>query len=287
MIKPFNRTRLALTATMITGCLSSSVVAESYCPPYEDSPLYRQRTRQVQANPSNWISRIEGAQSGDEILLADGTYSLDQYVVAITTDITIRSASGNRNNVLIQGQGYGVPSEGFMIRAANVTLADLSMTGIRNHAISIKGELGAQAPHVYNVLLYDIGTQHIKGTPSTQNGVIACSKIGYSPGGVRGDYINGIDIHGAINWTIRDNELFNIWGDGSGCEVDIDCGTYLPGGGPSILLWNGASGNIVERNQILDSFRGIALGFNGNHAGGTVRNNFIIPDPCAAERSAR
>jgi hypothetical protein len=257
------------------------VQAATFCPPYESSPLYRPRARQIAATPADWISKIEAAQSGDEILLADGTYSLDQYAVLIDTEITIRGASGNRGAVLIEGQGYGTLSEGLMVVAQNVTIADLSMTGIRNHAIAVKGDLGAEATHIYNVHLYDIGTQHIKGTPPSgsgllRDGVVACSRIGYSPGGVRGDYINAIDIHRATDWVIRDNEIYNIWGDGSGCEVDIDCGVYWPGGGPSILLWNNASGNIVERNRIRDSFRGIAIGFSGDvYSGGVVRNNFI------------
>lgn len=249
--------------------------ADAYCPAYQDSDLYRPRSRQVAANQSNWISAIESARVGDEILLENGIYPLDRYSIAITKAITIRSASGDRDAVLIQGEGYGTPSEGLMIMAGGVTIADLSMTGMRNHAISMKGELGARTTHIYNVHLFDVGTQHIKGTPSTSDGVVACSRIGYTPSGVQGDYINGIDIHGATDWVIRDNELYNIWGDGSGCEVDEDCGTYEPGGGPSILLWNNSSGSRVERNRIVDSFRGIALGFYTTHSGGVVRNNFI------------
>ncbi|MGB5573407.1 MAG: hypothetical protein WBO69_08490, partial [Thermoanaerobaculia bacterium] len=213
---------------LLSALFLSAAQATDFCPPYEASPLYRPRARQVPANTSNWISVIQNAQSGDEILLADGSYDLDQYAVQISTDITIRSASGNRDAVVILGQGYGTLSEGLMVRAPSVTVADLTITGVRNHGVSIKGEHGADATHIYNVHLYDIGTQHIKGTPSSSNGVVACSKIGYTPGGVRGDYINAIDIHGATNWVIRDNEIYNIWGDGSGCEVDIDCGTYLP-----------------------------------------------------------
>ena len=261
---------LALSATLATVAR-----AGSFCPPYPSSDLFRDRDRTVMANPSNWIEKIEGADSGDEILLADGTYHLDQYSILISREITVRSASGDRDAVVILGQGYGTPAEGLMVRAPNVTIADLTITAARDHGVSIKGEHGANATYIYNVHLYDIGTQHIKGTPSSSNGVVACSKIGYTSGGVKGDYINGIDIHGATDWVIRDNEIYNIWGDGSGCEVDIDCGTYLPGGGPAILLWNHASGNIVERNVIRDSFRGIALGFGTTHSGGAVRNNFF------------
>jgi len=167
--------------------------------------------------------------------------------------------------------------EGFGINGHNITIADLTMTQIRNHAISIKSSSGAEATHIYNVHLVDIGTQHIKGSGAygIEDGVVACSRIGYTDGGVQGDYINGIDIHHAIDWVLRDNEIYNIFGDGSGCEVDIDCGSYYRGGGPAILLWNNSSGNVVERNRIIDSYRGIALGFGTGHEGGIVRNNFF------------
>jgi hypothetical protein len=107
----------------------------------------------------------------------------------------------------------------------------------------------------------------------THDGVVACSRIGYSPGAVRGDYINAIDVHGGVDWVIRDNSIYGIWGEGNGCEVDIDCGTY--DSGPAILVWNQARGTTIERNVIVDSFRGIALGLDRGHEGGVVRNNFI------------
>jgi len=246
-----------------------------FCPAYVDSPLYRSRQTQITVGPSDdWMGAIQGAQPGAEILLLDGDYLLDEYAVPVYNDVTIRSATGNRDAVLIQGMGYGVGSEGFMILGANVAIADLSMTGMRNHAISIKGDLGAQATHIYNVHLYDIGTQHVKGTPGgIADGVVACSSIGYTPGGVQGDYIDGVDIHQAIDWLIRDNLFYNIWGDGTGCEVDIDCGTYISG--PAILMWNNASGTIVERNTFRDCFRNIAFGLGNGHEGGIIRNNFI------------
>src|SRR5215510_3060346 len=132
----------------LSGLLALSLPAATYaqtgpyCPPYPSSPLFRPRLRQVPANPTNWIARIEGALSGDEVLLADGTYDLGQYAVQITVPITVRGASGNRDAVVIRGPGYGTPAEGLMIHAANVTVADLTITGMRFHAISIKGESG-------------------------------------------------------------------------------------------------------------------------------------------------
>ena len=46
----------------------------SHCPPFESSPLYRQPSNVVTADPSNWLQVIQSAAAGDEILLDDGTY---------------------------------------------------------------------------------------------------------------------------------------------------------------------------------------------------------------------
>ena len=249
----------------------------NYCPAYVDSHLYRPRVNQVIVNPSqDWVDIIENAADDTEILLQDGTYQLNQYGIWTTSSVTIRSVSGNRSAVVIQGQGYGTGSEGIMLAGPAITVADVTLTGMRNHAISVKGSSGADDVQVYNVHLYDIGTQHLKvSSGADTTGTVACSAIGYTENGVQGDYINAIDIHRGIGWHIRDNYIYNIWGDGTGCEVDITCGVYQPGGGPAILVWNNSADTLIERNQIIDSYRGIALGLGNGHNGGIVRNNFF------------
>lgn len=246
------------------------------CLSYTDSSLYRLREERVTVGPDDdWIGIIQSAAPSSEILLVDGVYEMGStYAVVVGDEVTIRSQSGERDQVLIQGAGYGPGGEGFMVLGENVTIADLSMTQIRNHAISIKGDSGPHATHIYNVHIFDIGTQHIKLTPGgTRDGIVACSSLGYSEGGAVGDYVNAIDLLGAIDWHIRDNTIYNITGDGSGCEVDIDCGTYISG--PAILVWRDSSGTLIERNTLIDCFRNIALGLGSSHEGGLVRNNFI------------
>ncbi len=252
----------------------------AFCPPYDESPLFRRRAARVVVGPrDDWQSAIADAAPGTEVVLRRGEYLLgDTYAVAVRDDVTVRGETDDARDVVIRGRGYGPESEGLMITGANVTIAHLSMTQIRNHAISIKPEAGARAPHLYALDLRDIGTQHVKSSMGpnggAEAGVVACSRIGYSPGGVRGDYVNAIDVHGGVDWVIRDNYIYNIQGDGSGCEVDIDCGSYLSG--PAILVWNRARGTRIERNMLVDNFRNIALGLDRGHEGGVVRNNFIF-----------
>jgi len=162
-----------------------------------------------------------------------------------------------------------------MLSGNDISIADLSMTAMRDHAISIKPEQGTRrAPHLYNLHLFDIGTQHIKLNPGgTHKGVIACSAIGYSEDGARGDYNGAIDLHEAVNWHIRDNFIYNLSGDGSGCIVDTQCGSYTSG--PAILVWRNSTGTLTERNLMVGSFRNIAYGLGSSHTGGIIRNNII------------
>lgn len=78
---------------------------------YTSSPIYRPRLRQVQANPSNWIGLIEGALDGDEILLADGVYNLNQYAVQITGFPTTSTATpGRRARAMTPAATSGSPA---------------------------------------------------------------------------------------------------------------------------------------------------------------------------------
>lgn len=268
---------VVLASAMVTATGTDNTAASepsSHCQSFVSSNLYRKPLKSYEANPSNWIEVIKRAESGSEILLVDGDYSLDRYAVVLDKALTLRSKSGKRDAVVIVGQGYMEKAEALMVLADDVRIADLSVRNIRDHAVAIKKD--AANTVLYGLDLMDIGTQHVKASSPGENGVIACSRIGYSKDGALGDYNGAIDLIGAVRWTIRDNYIYNIWGDGSGCLVDTDCGTYLPGGGPAILLWRGASENIVTRNVIVNSFRGIALGLHTDYRGGLVADNTIV-----------
>ncbi len=246
------------------------------CPTYLRSPVHRRRAHQVAVGPGDdWIRAIERARPDTEVVLRRGEYRLGRhYAVRIPGGVTVRGETGHPDDVVVRGRGYGPESEGLMITGPDVTIAELSVTAVRNHAVAIKGELGAHRPHLYRLHLYDVGTQHVKLTPGgAREGLVACSEIHYTPGAVKGDYVDAIDLHGAVDWTLRDNFIHGITGDGSGCEVDTSCGRYTSG--PAILVWNGARGTVVERNLLVDNFRNIAFGLGKGHQGGVIRNNFV------------
>ena len=156
---------------------SESTSARDFCPEYETSPLYRPRSNVLLIGPgeSDWELKIENARADTEILLLDGEYLLDfESIFMDKPDITIRSLSGNQDAVVIKGLGFDIgTSEGFMIAADRITIADISMHGMRRHAIAMKPGLDNDAildkTYIYNVNLYDIGTQQIKGADSGEN----------------------------------------------------------------------------------------------------------------------
>lgn len=262
------------------GLLHPSVSAESIadrCTQFSESEIYVQRNHSISISPEDdWISAIENARPNTEILLLDGRYTLHKHAVALRDHTTIRSASQNPDSVVISGRGYTEPGEGFVVAGNDVTIADVSITAMRDHAIHIKPGIGAEhTTRIYNVKLFDIGTQHIKlSTGGSDSGLVACSAIGYTENGASGDYNGGIDLHQASNWVIRDNTLYNIRGDGSGCNVDKDCGRYVSG--PAILVWNKSKNTHITRNRIFNSYRNIALGLGRGHTNGTIDDNLIV-----------
>jgi len=85
-------------------------------------------------------------------------------------------------------------------------------------------------------------------------------------------YTNAIDGVTVARWVVRDNLIH-----------DIRC-QDLTLAGPAILLWQGSSDTLVERNTIINSSRGISLGLGSatDHFNGIVRNNFIHWDASAS-----
>ncbi len=225
--------------------------------------------------------------SNTTILIADGTYNLTNTLnIRGVTNVAIRSASGNRDSVVLQGRGmsdaaYGnVPHVVAVYDASDVLIADLTLRDAYYHLIQIHGEDDADGVHLYNLHLVDAGEQFVKGStagppgPYADDGIVECSLFEYSDR-ARSWYTNGVDVLAGSGWVIRDNTFRNI---------------RAPEGqlaGPAVLMWRNSLDTIVERNLFIECDRGIALGLStpdGNsrdgeltydHQGGIIRNNMI------------
>jgi hypothetical protein len=221
--------------------------------------------------------------SNTTIVITRGTYFLSQplYVHGPLSNVTIRGASANREDVVLVGTGmsyagdarvpYGIWTGGGV---RNVIIADLTIRDVRYHALIFNA--GTDRPRVYDVDLIDAGQQLLKSNPDAagagvNDGIVEDSVFEYTSRAPSA-YTNGIDIHAGANWTIRHNRFSNI--------------VSPPGtlAGPAILVWNHASNTVVNGNSFLNCARGIALGLverarGTDHRGGIIRNNVFVRFP--------
>jgi hypothetical protein len=220
--------------------------------------------------------------SGTTVLIQPGTYRLTRelQIANGVTNVALRGATGNRNDVVILGSGMKTPGVNIAIKvmnAQNVLIANLSVGQTYRHPIQLQGEQGAERVHIYNVRAFDAGEQFIKSTVdlAAPNGVddsiVEYSLIEFTGIGPDLGYTEGIDVHHGANWIIRYNVFRNI---------------HVPAGAtyvnrPAVLMWTGSRNTIVHGNMIIDCERGIVFGQGGqsqyghSHEGGAIYNNFI------------
>lgn len=229
------------------------------------------------------VAAVNNTQSGGDrtILIADGTYSLDgAYLRIAVNDVTVRSQSGNRKNVILDGNYQ--TTEIFQIVASNVTIANLTLKRAYYHPIHAMATSSHDVENtlISNVHIIDPGQQAIKinqdsaKTHSVNNGKVTGSKIELTAAGrakvweINGScYTGGVDAHHADSWAVEDNEIRGFWCAGSLAEHGVH-------------FWSDSSNTIVQRNLIVDCDRGIGFGLGGSrHNGGIIRNNMIYHGP--------
>ena len=212
-------------------------------------------------------------------MLAPGTYTLTSTLYFIgVNDVGLFGASGDRDDVVLAGPGmtnasYGaVPFGVWVGDTQNLTIANLTIRDLYQHTIILNA--GTESPRISNVRLVDSGDQFIKANPDASgggvdNGIVEDSVIEYTTTGPD-SYTNGVDVHTGANWAIRRNVFRNI---------------RAPQGqlaGPAVLMWNGSSESVAERNLFINCQREIVFGLEertpDDHSGGVVRNNIIYRD---------
>jgi hypothetical protein len=227
---------------------------------------------------------VRSARADSAIVLEDGTYELSGPLEIQAPGVTLRGRSADPTRTVIRGQGMGPDSVGvgLGVGAPRVTIAHLSIGLVKFHAIQVRGESGASQVRVYGVRLFDTGQQLLKGSFApgeryADDGRVECSTFEYTDH-APSDYTNGVDLIGTKDWVIRDNRFFRIRG-----PRDRQWAA-----GPAVLVWGGSEGTIVERNVVVDCYRGIALGlgpgaFNAprgggqaDHRGGVIRHNVVV-----------
>jgi hypothetical protein len=202
---------------------------------------------------------VSGLAEGDTLLFEDGTYALGgAYLWVSTAGVTLRSASGDREAVVLDGE-Y-TTTEVITVAASGVTLADLTIRRPYTHAIHVTtGDAGdTLGTRIYNVHVVDPREQAIKINPGAvgfpDQGEIACCHLELTAAGrpnvnptATGCYTGGVDGHQARGWVLRDNLIEGFW-----CPSGLS--------EHAIHLWRGSRDTLVERNRLRNNARGVGFG---------------------------
>ena len=221
----------------------------------------------------NAINQVNANGGNMTVLLADGTYPIASptwYPYITASNVVFRSASGNRDAVILTGTGMKSVSPGvenvIYFVGDNNTIADLTIRDVGNHGIAVEGD----SLFVHNVRIQNTYEQMIKGTAGGDGadyGLVQCSLFEYPAGIGPQFYIGGLDIHKGDHWTVRDNVFIDI-ASPSGSVAEH-----------AVHFWNDGSDQMIERNMIINCDRGIGLGLgNSPNTGGMIRNNMIYND---------
>ncbi|MCP4403793.1 MAG: right-handed parallel beta-helix repeat-containing protein [bacterium] len=223
------------------------------------------------SNAAELRNAVEQAnqQGNMTIQLEDGSYTLDDMLWISGSRITFRSRSGNRNAVVLRGQGMrGGVSHIFNVAGSEFTAADLTLGWVANHGIQIHSD--ADNILVHNVRFVDTGEQMLKvsyrpgDSTSSENGLVQWCLFEYPSGIGPQYYIGGIDAHQAHNWVVRHNVFRHIRSPESELAEH------------AIHFWSGSQNTLVEKNTIVNCDRGIGFGLGSRgHSGGIIRNNMV------------
>jgi len=239
---------------------------------------------------------VDKVQPGGSVLLADGHYLLPRTLVLKTDRICLRSASGRRNAVILDGASNNLGELVAVTGCSGVTIADLTIQNATWNGFKINANTGVHDVTIYNCVIHNVWQRGVKGVPgAVKDGRrLPCRncRVQYclfyndrpkrlsddpyeqrNPRQFGGNYIGGMDVMNAEGWSVSDNvflDIHGLTGEARG----------------AIFFWNQSSNCVIERNTIVDCDTGIYLG-NGMRqpdakvhcTGFVVRNNFVTRCP--------
>jgi hypothetical protein len=254
---------------------------------------------------AGFIAAVKQAKPDSTILLEDGHYRMPHDVTLRASGVTIRSASGQRDKVVIDGEGAdltshanplpGAPAILRITHAQRVTVADVTFRNSPKYAVVFYGDGEVHNLTVHNVVFHNIWVRGLKGTHPARPDDRDLGERNFPPekvelvrprdGRVRhclfycdhiktdrtdgfdGDYISGIDCMGLKDWVFSDNIFANIRGANGG-------------GRAGIFIWQGATNVVCERNLFIACDRGISFGNYSQKTvsvtGGAIRDNRFV-----------
>ncbi len=225
---------------------------------------------------------VRNLRSGTTILIEPGTYHLSSTLVIRggVKNVALRGAADDRNRVILKGKGmrqkaFGNVPHGILVSdATDVLIANLSVGDVWFHPITLQGQDGCKRVRIYNVRLFDAGEQFIKANPDGRGGgadecVVEYCVFEYTDT-ARHWYTQGMSVHTARGWVVRNNLFRNIRGPKGDPNV-----------GGCIDFWRGSKDTTVEGNLLINCRMGVRFGIERgkrakgghDHEGGVIRNN--------------
>ena len=297
MIRSNDSSVVCVMLICCTALTASAGPMEALNPPVQSwlavaPPLPQPQGKIVKvATVDDLVKAIEKAQAGQTILVADGHYLMPRYVEIREDNVTLRGASGRRERVILDGARSNHHELLGVQACSGVTIADLTIQNVRTNGFKINSETNVQRLTIYNCIIHNIWQRGVKGVKVPQESREAVrpkgchiqyclfyndrpKQLSDDPADIaNGNYIAGIDVMYAKDWTINDNVFVGIQGatgEGRG----------------AIFLWFDTQHCTIERNVIIDCDVGLQLG-NPHRAdnvqyhcvGCVARNNFITRAP--------
>ncbi len=131
--------------------------ATRFCPPFEQPKDFdRKRVLIGKGEMQDFQGQLRSASPNTTFVLADGTYTLSPHESLEINQprMTIRSASGNRDAVIIAGGDINIG-----VNADDFTVADVTLRTPRFHNVQVRGErgiaLGLMQPQGASNIRYD------------------------------------------------------------------------------------------------------------------------------------
>lgn len=223
-------------------------------------------------------------RSNTILVLAPGSYQLTRplRVAGGVQDVELRGSTGRSDDVIIVAPpATATNAQPAAIEVANVSRLVLSGFTVQNSAgYGVVLGTGVQQPRLRGLRIVGAGqfvlsTLHDSGAGAAGGLVEACS---FEYSGLGRNLPTGVDIRGGREWTIRGNRFL----DSQPRERVLF--------GPSLVVWQGSGGTLVERNVFINTTREIVLGLDdrspNQHTAGLVRNNMIVRLAGTGQRGA-
>jgi len=245
----------------------------------------------IVSNVGELIKAIDKAEPGQTILIEDGHYMMPQYVQISADNVILRSVSGHREDVIIDGAESRHRELLGVSACSGVTIADLTIQNLQCNGFKINSDTNVQNLTIYNCIIHNIWQRGVKGVKLPQENREAIrpkncriqyclfyndrpKRLSDDPTDIaEGNYIAGIDVMFAKDWIVSDNVFIGIQG------------RTFEGRG-AIFIWHDSQGCVIERNIIIDCDVGLQLGnpprpsdIEYHCVRFIARNNFITRAP--------